>query len=145
MKEPIIDESVKAYLAACILSGVYVEEDPHELMYGLVVYMNGLEERAYWATGDEDGVILHDKFDNPILSIIYTGQVLQFTAFEQSDYLDSDYPNEVGLMFLNIIGYLREKKLEFEPYAWKNQSIIVPPPSQTNQNNTDSTQDDWSL
>ena len=138
MKDTIINDNVKAYLVACLVSGIHVEADPHEFMTGLVSHMNGLTERLYWATGDEDGVILHDKLDIPILSLIYDGATLKFMMFETDDYLEMGMHKDAGLMLLNILGYIRETGLECEPECSRRVSTIIPPPS------SDSL-DDWSL
>ena len=111
MEQPIIDKFVKSYLVACLVSGIHVESDPHYFMTGLVTHMNGLKDRIYWATGDEDGVILHDKFDVPILSLIYTNNVLKFSVFEQDEFLQHGMNRDAGLMLLNIIGYIRDEGL----------------------------------
>ena len=141
MEQPVIDKFVKSYLVACLVSGIHVESDPHYFMTGLVTHMNGLKDRIYWATGDEDGVILHDKFDVPILSLIYTNNVLKFSVFEQDEFLQHGMNRDAGLMLLNIIGYIRDEGLECEPVAMRAVKTIIPPPS----SNETTTQDDWSL
>ena len=138
MKETIINDNVKAYLVACLVSGVHVEADPHEFMTGLVSHINGLTERLYWATGDEDGVILHDKLDMPILSLIHDGMTLKFMLFETDDYLETGASKDAGLMLLNILGYIKEEGLECEPECYRNISTMVPPTSSESI-------DDWSL
>ena len=138
MKEPIINDFVKSYLVACLVSGIHVEADPHEFMTGLVDHMNGLKDRIYWAQGDEDGVILHDKFDIPILSLTYSGNVLSFMMFEKDEYLELKVNRDAGLMLLNIIGYIRDSNLQCEPVVMRQAKVVVPPPSQQEQ-------EDWSL
>ena len=138
MKDPIIDDTVKAYLVACLVSGIQVESDPHFFMTGLVDHMNSLVERVFWATGDEDGVILHDKHDLPILSLIYDGTVLKFALFDNDEFLQQGINRNAGLMLLNILGYIRDQGLECVPAAMMIDKTVVPPPSQD-------TQDDWSL
>ena len=138
MKEPIIDDFVKAYLVACLVSGIHVEAEPHDFMVGLVDHMNGLRDRVYWAQGDEDGVILHDKFDMPIMSLTYKDNVLSFMIFDQDEYLELGMNRDAGFMLLNIIGYIRDSKLPCEPVAMRQSKIVVPPPSQQDQ-------EDWSL
>lgn len=138
MKEPIINDFVKSYLVACLVSGIHVEADPHEFMTGLVDHMNGLKDRIYWAQGDEDGVILHDKFDIPILSLTYSENVLSFMMFEKDEYLELKVNRDAGLMLLNIIGYIRDSNLQCEPVAMRQAKVVVPPPSQQEQ-------EDWSL
>jgi len=138
--EKVIDKTVKSYLVACLVSGIHVEDDPHEFMTGLVDHMNGLIERLYWANGDEDGVIIHDKNDVPVLSLTYSNNVLKFAVFEQDSFLELGINQDAGFMLLNIIGYIRDRGLVFEPESQRVQRTIVPPPS-----STDSSADDWSL
>lgn len=138
--ETVIDQTVKAYLVACLVSGIHVEDDPHEFMTGLVDHMNGLTERLYWANGDEDGVIIHDKHDVPVLSLTYSKNVLKFAVFEQDTFLELGINRDAGLMLLNIIGYIRDRGLVCEPESQRVQRTIVPPSS-----STQSSADDWSL
>jgi hypothetical protein len=116
-----------------------VEDDPNEFMTGLVDHMNGLVERLYWANGDEDGVIIHDKRDVPVLSLTYTSHTLKFAVFEQDPYLELGINQDAGFMLLNILGYIRERGLECEPEAFRVQKTVVPPSSSNNN------PDDWSL
>ena len=141
MKEPIIDDFVKSYLIACLVSGIHVESDPHFFMTGLVTHMNGLKDRVYWATGDEDGVIVHDKFDAPVLSLTYNNNVLKFMLFEQDEYFQEGLGKDAGFMLLNILGYIRDEGLQCEPVAMKTMRTVVPPTS----SDETTTQDDWSL
>lgn len=138
MKEKIIDDNVKAYLVACLVSGVHVVADPHEFMTGLVSHMNGLTERLYWATGDEDGIILHDKLDTPILSLIYNGTTLKFMLFGTDDYLGMGINKDAGLMLLNVLGYIKQEGLEHGPECIQKTHDV------TTAGMTD-TIDDWSL
>ena len=140
MKETVIDDNVKAYLVACLVSGIHVEDDPHEFMTGLVDHMNGLVERVYWANGDEDGVIIHDKHDVPVLSLTYRSHTLRFAMFANDEFLDHDVNTNAGLMLLNILGFIRERGLDCEPEAFRVQQTIVPPSLSSNKNT-----DDWSL
>lgn len=139
MAEPIIDDNIKSYLVACLVSGIYVEDDPSDFMTGLVDHMNSLTERVYWANGDEDGVILHDKFDVPVLSLIYSNNVLKFQIFSQDEYLETGYNRDAGLMLLNILGYIQQRGLESQPECTRTYTTIIPPSSQTES------ADDWSL
>ena len=141
MKEPIIDDFVKSYLVACLVSGIHVESDPHFFMTGLVTHMNGLKDRVYWATGDEDGVIVHDKFDAPVLSLTYNNNILKFMLFEQDEYFQEGLGKDAGFMLLNILGYIRDEGLQCEPMAMKTMRTVVPPTS----SDETTTQDDWSL
>jgi len=135
MKEKLINDNVKAYLVACLVSGIHVEADPHEFMTGLVSHVNELTERTYWATGDEDGVILHDKLDMPILSLIYNGTTLKFMLFETDDYLEMGMNKDAGLMLLNVLGYIKQEGLEHGPECIRKTHDVT----------TTDTIDDWSL
>ena len=142
MEEPVINDFVKSYLVACLVSGIHVVADPHFFMTGLVEHMNGLTDRVYWAQGDEDGIILHDKFDLPVLNLLYSDDVLKFTLFEQKDeYLEMTSNKDAGFMLLNILGFIRERGLECQPEAMRHMKTVVPPPFSKETN----TQDDWSL
>ena len=143
MEKPVIDNFVKSYLIACLVSGIHVESDPHFFMTGLVTHMNGLKDRIYWATGDEDGVIIHDKFDAPVLSLIYKDDILKFMIFQHDEYPEQDLNRDAGLMLLNILGYIREEGLQCEPVAMRSMKTVVPPLS--SQDNQDTDQNDWSL
>ena len=138
MKETVIDNNVKAYLVACLVSGIHVESDPHEFMTGLVSHINSLTDRLYWANGDEDGVILHDKNDTPVLSLIYDGQTLKFMMFQTEEYLATGLQKDVGLMLLNVLAYIREEGLKCEPESSRIYRTVVSPSSQESQ-------EDWSL
>lgn len=138
MTEPLINDNIKAYLVACLVSGIYVEDEPSTFMEGLVDHINSLTERVYWANGDEDGVILHDKFDVPVLSLIYSKNVLKFQIFETDEYLETGYNKDAGLMLLNILGYIQQKGLESQPECTRTQTTIIPPSSRE-------AADDWSL
>jgi hypothetical protein len=118
-----------------------VEDDPNEFMTGLVDHMNGLVERLYWANGDEDGVIIHDKHDVPVLSLTYTNQTLKFALFEVDEVLESGINRDAGLMLLNILGYIRERDLDCEPEAFRVRKTVIPPSSSNKQIDAD----DWSL
>jgi len=137
MKEPIIDEYVKSYLVACLVSGIHVVAEPEDFMNGLVDHMNGLTERLFWATGDQDGIIIHDKHDNPVLSLLYTGQTLKFMMFEQDEYLSLGITRDAGFMLLNILAYIRDKGLQCEPECVRTETTVIPPQPSNDQ--------DWSL
>ena len=138
MENRLINDNVKAYLVACLVSGIHVEADPHVFMTGLVDYMNSLTERVYWATGDEDGVILHDKLDMPILSLLYNGEILKFMVFETDEYLEAGMHKDAGLMLLNILGYIRQENLDCEPECARTEKTVVSP-------NHGATTEDWAL
>ena len=84
---------------------------------------------------------MHDKFDNPILSLKYNEDILKFTVFSQDHFLEEEINTDVGFMLLNVIGYIREEGLECEPVAMRTMKNIVPP-SSINQT---ASKDDWSL
>ena len=87
----------------------------------------------------DDIIVGHDKFDIPILNLVYSNDTIKFTMFEQEDeYLAMDSNKDAGLMLLNILGYIRELGLECEPEAMRHVKTITPPPSLEDQ-------DDWSL
>jgi len=138
MKEPIIDEYVKSFLVACLVSGIHVVAEPDEFMTGLVDHMNNLTDRIFWATGDADGIIIHDKNDTPVLSLLYTGETLKFMMFEPDEYLSLSINRDAGLMLLNILGYIQEKGLECEPECARTVTTVIPPPSSGKI-------EDWSL
>lgn len=133
----IIDDNVKAYLVACLVSGIHVEDNPNKFMTGLVEHMNELKDRIYWAIGDQDGVILHDKYDVPVMSLIYDGATLKFSVFEQDNFIDTGMQKDAGFMLLNILNYIRERNLACEPeVAYRAAKMHAS--AQTDQ-------DDWSL
>ena len=132
-----IDENVKAYLIACLVSGIHVEYDVREFMVGIVEHMNSLPERTYWAIGDEDGVIIHDKYDAPILSLIYNGQTLKFTMFQTDEFVATEMHRDAGLMLLNVLGFIRDLDLEAYPECARNMTSVRPNQHDDNE--------DWSL
>lgn len=140
--EPTIDEKVKSYLVACLVTGIDVTEDKSVLMPDLVEHMNSTE-RIYWAQGDEDGIIVHDKKDIPLLYLMYTGERMTFRAFEQDEFAAIDSQKEIGLALLNIIGFLQAKGLEFGPSILGSESSVVKNIINNTQDNTDP--EDWVL
>mgnify|MGYP005673335977 CR=1 FL=1 len=143
MEDSIINDNVKSYLVACLVSGIHVKADPHNFMTGLVDHMNSLVDRVYWAQGDEDGIILHDKFDLPVLNLTYSNDTLKFMMFDQKDeYLELTSNKDAGFMLLNILGYIREQGLECEPEAVRHMRTVA---SSTSPYDKTITQDDWSL
>jgi hypothetical protein len=139
MTNNIIDDNVKSFLIACLVGGIHVEDESRAFMIGLVEHMNNLEERSYWTVGDEDGIIIHDKLDIPILSLTYKNHVLKFgLVSDPNDPFDSDLNRDVGYMLLNVLGYIQSLGLECEPEAFRVQRVTVQP-------NTEDDTDDWSL
>ena len=144
MEQTIIDEKLKAYLAACLVAGIDVVAKPDIFMSELVDHLNGTE-RIFYAQGDEDGIILHDKHDLPLLYMIYDGQKLSFRVFEDSGYISGVEPNqEIGLALLNVLGYFRDKDLQFVPSILGSQRQTVA--SFIDQDDTSTTSaEDWAL
>ena len=142
MTKGIIDERVKAYLVACLVAGIDVSCDQHEMMTGIVNHLNQTE-RMYWAQGDEDGVIVHDKHDIPVLYVMYDGTKLSFRAFEQDEFLERGANKNLGLAVLNIIGYLQDNAFDFGPSILGSEAHVV---SHIQEQETDNTEpEDWAL
>lgn len=129
-----LDNGAKSYLVACLITGIDVVEDSKTLMSNLVEHLNSTE-RIFYAEGDEDGIIVHDKHDSPILSLLYNGQRLVFNAFGQDESHVTNGDTQIGYALLNVVGYLQEQGYEFGPSILGSQSIIT--------NNL--TDEDWSL
>ena len=142
MSKSIIDPKVKAYLVACLVTGIDVTCDQNEMMTGIVDHLNQTE-RMYWAQGDEDGVIVHDKRDNPVLYVMYNGARLSFRAFEQDEFLESGANRDLGLAVLNIIGYLQDNAFEFGPSILGTEAHVVA--HLQKDEHDDSKPEDWAL
>lgn len=123
------DAYTKSYFIACMVAGIKIEYDSHKLMKGIVDHLNSIE-RQYYATGDEDGVIIHDESDEPTLLVRYSGSLIRFSAFDWQ----GEQSKAAGLMIINIIGYLQSLETYFEPAinTYENETTQI-------------TQDDWSL
>tara|TARA_Y100001938_G_C8100692_1_gene441468 strand:- start:247 stop:654 length:408 start_codon:yes stop_codon:yes gene_type:complete len=124
MEDTLIDEKTKTYLVACLVTGIDVSYNQSEFMNGLVDHLNGVE-RAYWATGDEDGIILHNKHEQPLLLISYNGDRMTFRAFEEDEFTAMETRKETGLSILNIIDYLRNLEVPFCPSILGSESKTV--------------------
>ena len=124
MTEPIIDDKVKSYLIACLVTGIDVESKPDVLMAELVDHMNSAE-RHFWSEGDEDGVIVHNKNDMPVMYIMYNGSRMSFRAFDEDDYTALISRSDMGYALLNIIGFLQSKALEFQPSIMGSERHVV--------------------
>ena len=124
MTKPIIDEKIKAYLVACLVTGIDVESEPDVLMTELVDHMNSTE-RIFWTEGDEDGVIVHNKNDVPVMYITYNGRRIRFRAFEEDELDSINKHSEMGYALLNIIGFLQSKDLSFQPSIMGSERHIV--------------------
>ncbi len=142
MSEPIINEKVKSYLIACLVTGIDVESKPDALMTELVDHMNSAE-RHFWADGDEDGVIVHNKHDVPIMYIMYNGKRMTFRAFEEDDYTAMINRSDMGYALLNIIGLLQMNGLAFQPSIMGSEMHVVEHLVQ--EQPTDTKPEDWAL
>ena len=138
----VLDEKAKSYLIACLVTGIDVVEKPTVLMNGLVDHLNSTE-RVFWAQGDEDGVIVHDKNDIPILYVLYNGERITFNAFEQDEFSAFGPNKNIGFALLNVIGYLQDNAYDFGPSILGTEASVV---SQM-MNTTDKAEkpEDWSL
>jgi hypothetical protein len=123
------DEYTKTYFIACMVAGIKIEYDPHELMDGIVSHLNSIE-RPYYATGDEDGVIIHNEADEATLLVRYSDNLIRFSAFGW----EGEQSKDAGFMMINIISYLQSLQTYFEPAinTYENETTQI-------------TQDDWSL
>ncbi|HIJ11308.1 TPA: hypothetical protein HA278_04585 [Candidatus Woesearchaeota archaeon] len=144
MEETLLDEKTKTYLIACIVTGIDVVYDPREFMVGLVDHMNSIE-RPYWTEGDEDGVIIHDKYDQPILSVMYTGQRMIFGSFEEDPFTAIQSRQNTAFAVLNIIDYLRKLELEFCPSILGSEARVVQEQMALSDDTTDTEPSDWAI
>ena len=142
MTEPIINDQVKSYLIACLVTGIDVETKPDVFMTELVEHMNSTE-RHFWTEGDEDGLIVHNKHDVPVMYIMYNGHRMTFRAFEEDDYTAMMNKSDMGYALLNVIGFLQSKDLEFQPSIMGSEKHVVEHLSQAQS--TPSNPEDWSL
>ena len=142
MTEPIIDNKVKSYLIACLVTGIDVESKPDVFMTELVDHMNSAE-RHFWTEGDEDGIIVHNKHDVPVMYIMYNGRRITFRAFEEDDYTAMINKSEMGYALLNVIGFLQSKNLDFQPSIMGSEKHVVEHLSQGHS--SDPNPEDWSL
>ena len=142
MTQPIINDQVKSYLIACLVTGIDVETKPDVFMAELVEHMNSTE-RHFWTEGDEDGVIVHNKHDVPVMYIMYNGTRMTFRAFEEDDYTAMMNKSDMGYALLNVIGFLQSKDLQFQPSIMGSEKHVVEHLSQVQS--TPSNPEDWSL
>lgn len=142
MTEPIIDSKVKSYLIACLVTGIDVESKPDVFMTELVDHMNSAE-RHFWTEGDEDGIIVHNKHDVPVMYIMYNGKRITFRAFEEDDYTAMINKSEMGYALLNVIGFLQSKDLDFQPSIMGSEKHVVEHLAQ--EHSTDTEPEDWAL
>jgi len=141
--QPIIDEKTKSYLVACLVTGIDVTDaKASELMPDLVSHMNSTE-RIFWSQGDEDGIIIHDKNDVPLLYVMYNGERMSFNAFEMDEFTAVESQKEIGFALLNIIGFLQSSGFEFGPSILGSESHVVAKLSKDTL--PESNPEDWSL
>lgn len=138
----VLDEKAKSYLIACLVTGIDVVENPAVLMSGLVDHLNSAE-RVFWAQGDEDGVIVHDKHDVPVLYVLFNGERITFNAFEQDEFSAFGPNKMIGFALLNIIGYLQDNAYDFGPSILGTEASVVS--QMMNTTNKDEKPEDWSL
>ena len=142
MAKPIVDEKGKSYLIACLVTGIDVESKPDVFMTELVDHMNSTE-RHFWTEGDEDGVIVHNKHDVPVMYIMYNGKRMTFRAFDEDDFTSMINRSEMGYALLNVIGFLQDKQLDFQPSIMGSEKHVVAHLAQ--EQSTDTNPEDWSL
>ena len=141
--QPIIDKKIKSYLVACLVTGIDVTDaKASELMPDLVSHMNSTE-RIYWSQGDEDGIIIHDKNDVPLLYVMYNGNRMTFNAFDLDEFTAVESQKEIGYALLNIIGFLQSSGFEFGPSILGSESHVVA--KLTEGTSTETKTEDWAL
>jgi len=138
----VLDEKAKSYLIACLVTGIDVIEKPAVLMDGLVNHLNSTE-RVFWAQGDEDGVIVHDKHDAPFLYVLYNGERVTFNTFEQDEFSAFGPNKMIGFALLNIIGFLQDNAYEFGPSILGTEANVVS--QMMNTTTKGEKPEDWSL
>ena len=138
----ILDEKAKAYLVACLVTGIDVVEAPSVLMTGLVDHLNSTE-RMFWTQGDEDGVIVHDKHDTPLLYVMFDGKRMTFNAFDQDEFDAFGNNKMIGFALLNIIGFLQENAYDFGPSILGTEAHVVE--HLATQKADDTKPEDWAL
>ena len=136
--ETIIDKNTQTYLVACLVAGIDVVEVPAILMNDLVDHLNGTE-RQFWAEGDEDGIVVHDKSDAPFMHLRYDGKTLKFGIFDVDEQSIFNTNKMVGFALIAIIGYLQRDAYEFSPSIFSTDIFIV----DKEKNNTEP--EDWAL
>ena len=100
------DPQIQYFMSRILAHGVIIKYDPHELMTGLAKHLNNCQY-GWYVVGDEDGLIVHDKLDQPLLFCIYDGEILSFRSplISQGD-LDPEYANHIAKALLNIVGHI---------------------------------------
>jgi len=144
MEDIQIDEKTKTFLIACLVTGIDVSYDKIEFMRGLVDHMNSVD-RPYWTEGDEDGVIIHDKHDRPLLCIMYSGTRMTFNTFDQDEFTILETQTSTGFAVINIIDYIRTLELEFCPSILGSESKNAGQEFATSDDTDDTNLEDWAL
>ena len=138
----IIDEKTKAFLVACLVTGIDVTEVSPILMDGLVTHLNSTD-RVFYAVGDEDGIIVHDMADNPFMYLMYNGHRLTFTLFGEDQFLTFDTNKIIGYALLNIIGYLQNEGYDFKPSILGSEAHVIE--NYVAKEKEETTPEDWAL
>ena len=123
-------------MMAMLAHGVKIQHEPLDLMNGMIEYLNNAG-RDWYATGDEDGVILHNKFEEPLLVCIYDGSILSFRSLAIEDISKPEYAFDIKTMLINIVGYITSISDSCNPVG---HSPIV-----GEEVTTDVQDDDWSI
>jgi len=144
MENKIIDEQTKTFLIACLVTGIDVTCDQRDFMVGLVDHMNSTE-RVYWTTGDEDGVIIHDNLDQPLLYIIFTGKRLVFRTLGENEFSALETKENTAFALLNIIDYIRSLDLQFCPSILGSEAPSTSETMDTSDDTSDTNPEDWSM
>ena len=144
MEDTIIDKQTKTFLIACLVTGIDVEYDKGDFMTGLVGHMNSTE-RIYWTEGDEDGVIIHDKHDQPLLYIMYTGKRMIFRTFGEDEFTAMDSRANTTFAIVDVIDYMRTLDLEFCPSIMGSEATTVKSQMATSDDTTDTEPSDWAI
>ncbi len=144
MEDENMDPRTKTFLIACLVTGIDVIYDKREFMTGLVNHMNSTE-RIYWTEGDEDGVIVHDKNDQPLLYIIYTGERMTFRTFGEDEFTAMETRANTAFAILNVIDYIRKLELEFCPSVLGTEAHAVKSQVASSDDTSDTEEEDWVL
>lgn len=144
MENNIIDEKTRTFLIACLITGIDVKFEKIEFMHGLVSHINS-SERIFWALGDEDGIIIHDEHDQPIVSLIYTGTKLTFRTFEKDEFTAIDTQKSIGFALLSTIAYINFLELDFCPSVLGSEAYVTRQGIEVSDDTSDTNPEDWAL
>lgn len=142
--ENTITEQTKTFLIACLVTGIDVHYDKIDFMTGLASQINS-GERIFWAQGDEDGIIIHDEMDQPILSIMYSGARMTFRTFGEDEFSAMDNQKNIGYVIINVISYIRSLGLDFCPSVLGSEASIARQGMELSDDTSDTDPDDWAL